>query len=578
MSRARAGVLVVLVLAAAAGASSWPTVALAQPKPARAAPPRPLAQSLTGQAKADYDAGKTLASDGDFPGALIKFQAAYDASKDARLLWNVAYCEKNLRHYAKVIATLQRYLSEGAAILGDRDRKEAQDLIGTIQPFTTSATIKVSQDGAQVFVDDAPVGTTPLPGPVVLDIGERRLRVTKDGFKPFEKTVAVGGSAAVSVDVTLEQEVHQGRLVVNAPPDAALTLDDQPIGAGKVDLNVAAGGHQLRATAPGMRPFQTEVVVQDNETRQLDVVLEKALGPERPKLRVAVGCDGSEPRGPEDGLVVYLDGPDALPPVNVKKRWDDAQSRNVVEYVEYAVDAGTHTVRARIPECESLETSVVVDPQSGGSVTGALETDAPWLFAGAEGMPGRFRVGAGLSMVGIVDHLQTKQMPEAYSGSFGAANGFSLEAGMVWRWFDMYLGFSDAWGTVQRQSFETHDALPASTAANFVQATYRMSFRVPFHYVAWDVIGPEAGIGRFDVQNVDVGDFHGVLGAGTGLSVQPFCDFGASARMAALFYTDAAGSNNPVLDVSFGVFWEPNEHCRRVRDTSFGLRSGEGAR
>src|SRR5437762_13903717 len=80
----------------------------------KAASTKPLTQALTGEAKADYDAGKVLASDGDFAGALIKFTSAYEQSKDARLLWNVAVCEKNMRHYSRVIATLNRYLSEGA--------------------------------------------------------------------------------------------------------------------------------------------------------------------------------------------------------------------------------------------------------------------------------------------------------------------------------------------------------------------------------------------------------------------------------------------------------------------------------
>jgi hypothetical protein len=310
-----------VVAALSVGTVSWRVDA--QPRPAKpAAAAKPLAQALTGQAKTDYEAGKTLAGDGDFPGALIKFQSAYDQSKDPRLLWNVAFCEKNMRHYSKVIGTLNRYVAEGNGYLTDKDRKDAQDLIATLQPFTTNATIKVSEDGAQISIDDAPVGTSPLAGPVVLDIGERRIRVTKDGFKPYEKTLPVGGSAAVNVDVALEKEVHEGRLVVNAPPDATLELDEKAMGTGKVDLKVASGGHQIRETAPGMRPFQTEIVIQDNETRQLDVLLEKVPEPEKPKLRVAIGCDGPQPLGPDDGLVVYLDGPDVLPPVNVKKRWD----------------------------------------------------------------------------------------------------------------------------------------------------------------------------------------------------------------------------------------------------------------
>ena len=76
-----------------------------------------MSQTLTGAAKADFEAAKVLANDGDYVGALIKFQSSYDGSKDARVLWNVAFCQKNLRHYSKVVVTLKRYLSEGGALL-----------------------------------------------------------------------------------------------------------------------------------------------------------------------------------------------------------------------------------------------------------------------------------------------------------------------------------------------------------------------------------------------------------------------------------------------------------------------------
>src|SRR3954462_5833949 len=49
----------------------------------------PLAESLTGQAKADYDAGRLLFGDDDFAGALVKFQRAFDNVRDVRLLWNM---------------------------------------------------------------------------------------------------------------------------------------------------------------------------------------------------------------------------------------------------------------------------------------------------------------------------------------------------------------------------------------------------------------------------------------------------------------------------------------------------------
>jgi hypothetical protein len=584
MRRARARApLVVLASAWIAGAAAVvPGVALPQTRPAAARPAaasKPLAQALTGQAKADYDAGKTLAGDGDFPGALIKFQSAYYQSRDPRLLWNIAFCEKNLRHYAKVISTLQRYLAEGAGYLTDKDRKDAQDLINTLQPFTTNATIKVSQDGAQVFVDDAPVGTSPLPGPVVLDIGERHVRVTKDGFKPWEKTIPVGGTASVSVDVNLEQEVHEGRLVVNAPPDATLTLDDKPVGTGgKVDMNVAAGGHQLRATASGMRPYQSEVVVQDKETRQVDVMLEKELPPEKPKLRVAIGCDGPEPLGPDDGLVMYLDGPEVVAPVNVKKRWDEKESRNVVEYVEYAVDAGQHTVRARIPDCEPAETRVQVDAQTGGAVTGALDSDTPLLFRGPQGAPGHWRIGAGLWMFEpATGQYMTHKMVEAYQGGFGSATGFVLEGALLTRWFGMFLAFADGYGSMSRATFNTNTALPATTSTQVWESRLRMAFRIPFNVVSLNLIGPQVGLGQINLQNVSSGQMNASVAAWSGIDIQPFCDFGANVSADVGGVTDTNGTG-PAVGLQFGLYWEPNARCRRERSTAFGLRAGEAGK
>jgi hypothetical protein len=540
------------------------------PKPAAAA--KPLAQALTGQAKADYEAGKTLAGDGDFAGALIKFQSAYDQSKDPRLLWNVAFCEKNNRHYSRVISTLNRYVAEGNGYLTDKDRKDAQDLIATLQPFTTNLTIKVSEDGAQVSIDDAPVGTSPLTAPVVLDIGERHIRVTKDGFKPFEKALPVGGSAAVYLDVPLAKEVHEGRLIVNAPIDATLVLDDKEIGKGKMEMKVAAGGHQVRETAPGMRPFQTEIVIQDGEARQLDVQLEKLPEPEKPKVRVAVGCDGPEPVGPDDGLVVYLDGPDVLPPVNVKKKWDDQQSRNVVEYVEYAVDAGSHTIRARIPECVSLDTTVQVDPTAGAVVTGALESDTPGIMSGPQGSPGHWRIGANLWMFKPSDTYQSNRMPEAYAGGLGAATGGAIEGALVWRWFGMFMQGAYGSGSVTRHTFNSNDVLPGTTNFSVVEGSFRMSFRLPFNMVSWNVIGPETGAAQVNVKDVDTGKVQPLFGLWTGVDVQPFCDWGASVLGDVQGLGNSSGGPGATLQVGF--FFEPNSRCRRERSTEFGLRTG----
>jgi len=558
----RARSLAAIVLATSLVAA--PADAQRGPKPHPGAPaPRTLAQSLTGAAKSAYEAGKVLAADGDFAGALIKFKAALDESKDARVLWNIAFCEKNLRHYSKVIATLQRYQSDGGALLTDKDRKDAQDLITTIEPFTTKMTIHVSEDGAQIFVDDEPVGTSPLASPVVLDIGERHVKVTKDGFAPYEKTTPVGGSAAVSLDVTMQKVVHQGRIVVNAPAGATIFLDEQQVGIGKVEQVVAAGGHQLRVTAPGMRPFQSEIVVQDNETRSVDVVLEREAEPDKPKIRVAVGCDDGEPRGPDDGIVVYLDGPDVAAPVSVKKRWSEQLARNVVDYVEYASSAGPHRVRVRIPGCDSLEVPVDVDAAKGADISGSLYSDTFVLFRGPQGSPGRFRVGLGTAMFATG---ATKSTPEEYGSGLGAVKGVVLNGAIVGRWLGVSLEGAYGSGTVHRETFSTNYALPDPGSASVVTGVLRIGPRIPFN-VATLSFGAQVGLEELNIDKVRTGSLSPLGGGWAGLDIQPLCDWGVSALGGF-----AANQDNGIATFQIGIFFEPNAQCRRSRATEHGLR------
>ena len=62
------------------------------------APPPPIVQLLTGDAKRDYESARLLYDNGDYAGASVKFQSAYELSRaqnskwegDPRLLWNAA--------------------------------------------------------------------------------------------------------------------------------------------------------------------------------------------------------------------------------------------------------------------------------------------------------------------------------------------------------------------------------------------------------------------------------------------------------------------------------------------------------
>lgn len=255
---------------AAPPAPSAPPAAPATLPPTRVS----LSESLTGQAATDYRAGRILFDDQDFAGAAIKFERAYEESRDPRLLWNIAACEKNLRHYAKVSVLLDRYLADAAATMPPDHRAEVDEVARTVKLLISSLSLAVDQPGALVLVDGTPVGTTPLPGPITLDLGRRSFRISKPGYKDKEFTRDVTGGSQLALDVVLERVEDKGQLRVIASAGASIRVDGQIVGQGEWTGSLLAGDHLLRVTGEGMRPYEKELSITAGQLRTLYVTLE----------------------------------------------------------------------------------------------------------------------------------------------------------------------------------------------------------------------------------------------------------------------------------------------------------------
>jgi len=252
----------------APAAASPPTA----PPPAPVTPP--LSEALTGQAQSDYQAARLLYGDGDFAGASLKFKQAFEASKDVRLLWNMAACEKNLRHYSKVYKLVERYVDLGAAALSDSDKKDAAELLEAMKSYISRVKISVNEVDATITIDDEVVGMSPLMETLLLDMGSRRIRVTKPGFGEYSETLEVQGASELPLAIKLVKETHEGRIVIAAGADNMIYLDGKMVGQGRWEGVVPSGTHMLRVTAPGLKSYQSEVVLNDKETRTLGITLE----------------------------------------------------------------------------------------------------------------------------------------------------------------------------------------------------------------------------------------------------------------------------------------------------------------
>jgi hypothetical protein len=289
VKRALAAMLCALSAAGSARADAPPKPAASAPPPSASSPtsqPAPdpaqapaaqgasLADSLTGASKAAYDSARVLYRAGDFAGALLQFDRAYDLASDPRLLWNIAVCEKNLRRYARAVKALERYQTEGGTRLSEEDQRDAAYLLKAVRPFVATLTLHVSEPGADIFIDGERIGASPIKAPLLIDMGARRIKASKTGFIDYVKTEQVFGEAEITLRIALIKEVHQGRLVIVAGKDDVIRLDGRIVGQGTWDGTASSGGHTLRVTAPGMKPYQTEVIVQDGSVRRIAVALD----------------------------------------------------------------------------------------------------------------------------------------------------------------------------------------------------------------------------------------------------------------------------------------------------------------
>ncbi|WP_437690602.1 PEGA domain-containing protein [Sorangium sp. So ce176] len=253
--------------------ASPPAPAPAEPSPPAQAPPPPLAHTLTGKARADYELGRSLFNNDDFANAFIKFQHAYESSKDARLLWNMIVCKYKLHQYSKVLTLVEKLKQEDRGVLLAGDWAQIDVLERHASSLVGSLEFAVSERGAAVTIDGELIGKTPLPGKLNVDSGTRRIRVFKPGFKEHVRVERVSPGDELRLEVRLEPQVHAGRLSVLASPGDRIALDGKPVGQGRWEGAVPSGRHVLRVTAPGRVPYEAEIVIEDEALSSVRVGL-----------------------------------------------------------------------------------------------------------------------------------------------------------------------------------------------------------------------------------------------------------------------------------------------------------------
>jgi PEGA domain len=250
----------------------------------------PLAETLKGDAKAEYDAARILFGAGDFAGALVKFEQALEHSRDLRLLWNMAVCEKNLRHYVRVRRLLERYRRDGGDRLTATQKSDVASVLHTVETLVSEVQLSVEPDGAEVFLDDVSEGVTPLAEPLLVDLGTRKIRISKPGFEDWQLTREFVGHSFLTMNATLRPEPRDGSLTIFADPNSTITIDGAVAGSnGHLQQVMTAGEHRIQITAVDRVAFVRDITLKVGESRTLHVTLNAQSSGISPWIWVGVG-------------------------------------------------------------------------------------------------------------------------------------------------------------------------------------------------------------------------------------------------------------------------------------------------
>ena len=194
---------------AAPAAGAQPT---GKPAAPAAAPAKPV------DPKAAMAAGEKKFKAGDFAGALTDFEAANAAKASPEGDRFIGLSHDNLGHFTEAVAAYERFLANVPAAMKAQG-EETKKRVEAIKAMPGKLHLETTPAGAQIFIDsagkpDAVAETATTPTDVELKAGRHSVRLTAEGYDPFEKDLDVAYGAKVDLKIELVKKAE----VIPPPP------------------------------------------------------------------------------------------------------------------------------------------------------------------------------------------------------------------------------------------------------------------------------------------------------------------------------------------------------------------------
>jgi hypothetical protein len=120
--------------------------------------------------------------------------------------------------------------------------------------------------GAEILIDGAVAGRTPLAASLAVAPGTRVVQLRRPGYRPERRQIALDEGAKGTLDVDLDEDpsasAERGWLnLASSESEVHITVDGRSRGVYRHRLDLPAGVHTLRIERPGFTPVDRDVLV-----------------------------------------------------------------------------------------------------------------------------------------------------------------------------------------------------------------------------------------------------------------------------------------------------------------------------
>ncbi|MFO0640441.1 MAG: PEGA domain-containing protein [Polyangiaceae bacterium] len=204
------------------------------------------------EARAHFERGVEHVDRSEWDAALVEFLASRAALSTSKNTYNAAVCLRKTGRFDEALEMYEALLRDFPD-LEAKERQVAERELSQLKASVATITIEGGVPRAKVVVDGRERGTLPLAAPLRVGAGTHTIRVSADGYMPFEARVDVAGMQAVTVKPQMSALTAGGRLNVaeQTGKNLDVVVDGATVGKTPWDGVLAPGEHTVYLRGEG---------------------------------------------------------------------------------------------------------------------------------------------------------------------------------------------------------------------------------------------------------------------------------------------------------------------------------------